>query len=47
MLEEFILFCDTFEFNSDEKTIIDSFIQDENIKSNIKFYGWKDYWPLF
>jgi hypothetical protein len=44
MLEEFKVFCDNFEFNLDEKKIIDSIIQDENLKSNIKFCGWKDYW---
>ena len=44
MLEEFKVFCDNFEFNSDEVKIINSIMEDENLKSNIKFYGWKDYW---
>jgi hypothetical protein len=44
MLEEFKLFVDKFEFNSDEKRIIDAFVLDKKIKSNIKFIGWKDYW---
>ncbi len=44
LLEEFTLFCNTFEFNLDERKIIDSIILDPNLKSNIKFCGWKDYW---
>jgi hypothetical protein len=44
MLEEFKLFVDKFEFNSDEKRITDAFVLDEKIKSNIKFIGWRDYW---
>lgn len=44
MLEEFKLFCNLFEFNEDEKKIISSIVEDENLKSNIKFIGWKDYW---
>ena len=44
MLEEFKLFCNFFEFNEDEKKIISSFVDDPNIKSNIKFIGFKDYW---
>ena len=44
MLEEFKLFTNKFEFNENEKRIIESFVSDEKIKSNIKFIGWKDYW---
>jgi hypothetical protein len=44
MLEELKLYCNTFEFECDEKRIIDSITQDENLKSNIKFCGWKDFW---
>lgn len=43
MLEEFKLFLDHFEFNEDEKKIINDFTQDDNLKSNIKFIGWDDY----
>lgn len=43
MLEEFKLFLDHFEFNKDEKKIIDVFILDKDLKSNIKFIGWNDY----
>ena len=44
MLEEFKLFCKFFEFNEDEKRIILSIVEDQNLKSNIKFIGWRDYW---
>jgi len=44
MLEEFKLFCKFFEFNEYEKKIISSIIEDPNLKSNIKFIGWIDYW---
>ena len=43
MLEEFKLFLDKFEFNEDEQKIINSFILDDNLKSNIKFIGWIDF----
>jgi len=46
MLEEFKLFCKFFEFNEDEKKIISSIVEDTNLKSNIKFMGWKDYWII-
>lgn len=42
MLEEFKLFLDHFEFNEDEKKIIDAFVMDDNLKSNIQFIGWND-----
>ena len=44
MFEEFKLFCKFFEFNEDEKRVISSFVEDPNLKSNIKFIGFKDYW---
>ena len=44
LLEEFNLFCNTFEFDLEEQKIIDSIVIDENLKSDIKFSGWKDYW---
>lgn len=47
MLEEFKLFCNFFEFNEDEKKIISSIIEDTNLKSNIKFMGWEDYWIVW
>ena len=43
MLEEFKLFLDKFEFNENEKKIINAFTQDENLKTNIKFISWTDY----
>lgn len=43
MLEEFKLFLDHFEFNENEKKIINAFVMDDNLKSNIKFIGWEDY----
>lgn len=43
MLEEFKLFLNHFEFNEDEKEIINVFTQDKNLNSNIKFIGWIDY----
>jgi hypothetical protein len=46
MLEEFKLFCDFLELDEDEKKILDSIVKDDNLKSNIKFFGWKDYWTL-
>lgn len=47
MLEEFLVFCNNFKFNNDEENIINSFTNDETIKSNIKFCGWKDYWAIY
>lgn len=46
MLEEFKLFCNFLELDEDEKKILDSIVKDDNLKSNIKFFGWKDYWTL-
>lgn len=46
MLEELKLFCKFFEFNENEKKIISSIVEDTNLKSNIKFIGWKDYWKI-
>jgi hypothetical protein len=44
VLEEFKLFLDKFEFDENLKKIIDSFVLDEKINTNIKFIGWRDYW---
>lgn len=44
MLEELNVFCNTFEFDSNQNKIINSIIEDPNLKSNIKFCGWQDYW---
>lgn len=46
MLEELKLMCDNFEFSEDEKKIIKSIIEDPNLKSNVKFIGFDDYWIL-
>jgi len=42
MLEELKLFLDKFQFDNFEQKIIDIFISDEKLKSNIKFIGWFD-----
>ena len=42
MLEEFKLFLDKFEFNKDEKKIIETFTLDKQLKSNIKSIQWID-----
>lgn len=44
MLNELNILCNEYEFTNDEKKIIDAFTNDSNLKSNIKFIGWKDYW---
>jgi hypothetical protein len=44
MLEEFKLFLDKFEFNENEKKIIEAFTLDEKLKSNIKFIEWDDFY---
>ncbi len=43
MLEEFKLFLNKFEFNEDEKKIIEAFTLDDKLKSNIKSIEWIDY----
>jgi hypothetical protein len=43
MLEEFKLFLDKFEFNEDEKKIIEAFTLDDKLKSNIKSLEWSDH----
>lgn len=47
MLEEFKLFCKFFELNEDEKKIISAFVDDPNLKSNIKFCGIRDDWITY
>lgn len=44
MLEEFKLFLDKFKYDKNEKKIIDIFILDKDLKSNIKFIGWYDFY---
>lgn len=47
LLEEYKLKVANLQFNEDQQKILNAFVNDQEIKPNIKFSGWIDYWETF